>query len=379
ATFDTRPPEGTINLGIGQPSPDLMPVELFRELSEQFLARAKPLDFNYGEKQGDIRFRESLADFLSIHYGADAGPDELFLTGGNSQALDLACARFSGPGDTIFVEEPAYFLAYQVFRDHDLDIRPLPTDKDGLSIDALESLLERVQPELLYTIPSFSNPGGQMMSGPRRERLVELSREHDFIILADEVYQLLPCFGDVPLALGTMIRQGNVLSLGSFSKILAPGLRLGWIQGSEHLVSRILDFGWINSGGSINHVSSHLVRHAIDSGLQDQHLEFVKDAYRERLLAMHSALEQHLADMARWTRPDGGYFFWIELPEGTDALALRGKAANYQTGFQPGPLFSAQGGFGNWLRLSFAHYGVADIEKGIERLARLLRESGSAS
>lgn len=373
ATFDARPPAGTINLGIGQPSPDLMPVELFRDLADGFLADAEPLDFNYGEKQGDIRFRESLADFLSIAYGHDTGPDELFLSGGNSQALDFACERFSRPGDTIFVEEPSYFLAFQVFRDRGLNIVSIPLDEQGMSIDALEAALRKHAPRLLYTIPSFSNPGGQTLSAERRRRLVELSREHGFIILADEVYQLLPAFGEVPPALGTMTGQGNVLSLGTFSKILAPGLRLGWIQASKNLIGTLLDSGWVNSGGSINHLTSHWVRQAIDSGRQEQHIEFVKQAYRERLLAMEAALQQHLQGHARWVRPDGGYFFWLELETGSDATALRRQAAKFEVGFQPGELFSAGGGLKNCLRLSFAHYGVDEIHEGVERLAKLLQ------
>ena len=265
ATFDARPPAGTINFGIGQPSSDLMPVALFRALSDEFLASADPQDFNYGDKQGDVRFRESLADFLSIAYESDTAPESLFLTGGNSQALEFVCERFTQAGDTIFVEEPAYFLAFQVFLDRGLNIISIPLDDKGMSIDALEAALETSKPAMLYTIPSFSNPGGQSLSASRRERLVDLSREHGFVIAADEVYQLLPCFGEVPPALGTMTERGNVLSLGTFSKILAPGLRMGWIQTSEELMETLLDSGWVNSGGSINHVASHLVRHAIDS------------------------------------------------------------------------------------------------------------------
>ena len=372
ATFDL-PIAGSINFGIGQPSPDLMPVELFRALSDEFLASAEPLDFNYGENQGDIRFRESLADFLSIAYESDATPESLFLTGGNSQGLEFVCERFTKPGDTIFVEEPAYFLAFQIFLDRGLNIVSIPLDEDGLSIDALEEALKHSKPAMLYTIPSFSNPGGQTMSTSRRERLVDLSREHDFVIAADEVYQLLPYFGEVPTALGTMCDRGNVLSLGTFSKILAPGLRLGWIQTSDELMETIINSGWVNSGGSINHVASHLVRHAIDSGRQEQHIEFVKDAYRARLLAMEESLQQHVAGHAKWIRPDGGYFFWLELGESVDAMALRGRAGEYNIGFQPGEVFSASGALNNFIRISFAHYGVDDIREGIPRLAALIK------
>jgi 2-aminoadipate transaminase len=228
ATFDGESPPGVINFGIGQPSADLLTVELLRLASEDFLKVAQSKELNYGEIQGDMRFRESLADFLSLKYKADATPESLLLTCGNSQALAFICERFSKPGDTIFVEEPAYFLAFQIFRYHGLNIVPIAMDQDGLIIKALEDALQVSKPVLLYTIPSFSNPGGQTLSAERR-LLVALSREHNFIIAADEVYQMLPYCGEAPLALGTMIDAGNVISMATFSKIMAPGLGIGWI------------------------------------------------------------------------------------------------------------------------------------------------------
>lgn len=372
AEFDTAPPPGAINFGIGQPGPHLLPVDLFRGAAEDFFTAATPLDFNYADKQGDMRFRESLAGLLTRQYGAPATPESLFLTGGNSQAIDFVCARFTQPGDTVFVEEPSYFLAFRIFRDHGLNMVSIPLDENGISIDALEAELRRVRPRLLYTIPSFSNPGGQTLTAGRRERLVDLSREHDFLVAADEVYQMLPCFGEVPPAFGTMTDRGNVLSLGSFSKILAPGLRLGWIQTSAALMETLRESGWVSSGGSINHVTSLIVRHAIDSGLQERHIAGLHEAYRQQLAAMQAALQEQIAEYARWTRPDGGYFFWLEMEEGTDTAPLRDKALAAGTGFQPGALFSAEGRLNNFLRLSFAHYDADDIRKGVGRLAAVL-------
>jgi len=372
-TFDGEPPPGVINLGIGQPSDDLLPVELLRLASEDFLKVAQPKELNYGEKQGDIRFRESLADFLSLKYEADVRPDSLLLTCGNSQALEFICERFTKPGDTVFVEEPSYFLAFQIFRDHGLNIVPIAMDQDGLIIEALEEALQASKPALLYTIPSFSNPGGQTLSAERRRRLVDLSREHDFIIAADEVYQMLPYFGEAPPALGTMIDAGNVISMGTFSKILAPGLRLGWIQAPAHLMDPMLNSGWVNSGGSVNHVISHMVRHAIDMGLQYSFIEQLCDRYRDRVTVMDDSLKKHLSKLASWTRPDGGYFFWLELNDEVDATALRKRAFEYGVGFQPGEVFSSTGEFKNFIRLSFAHYSESDIREGVERLSKLLQ------
>ncbi len=370
-TFDDAPPAGTINLGIGQPSADLLPVEIVRRASESFFAAADPLELNYGVRDGDARFLASLASFLSANYGSAASADELFVTGGNSQALDLASVAFAKPGDTVFVEEPSYFLAFQIFRDHGLELVGIPIDDDGLSVEALEHELLSRKPAFLYTIPSYHNPGGQCTTQERRRRVVELAGEHDFVIVADEVYQLLYYYDPPPPAYGTMTASGRVASLGSFSKILAPGMRLGWIQASQNLKSQLMASGFVNSGGSINHISSHIVRQAMESGLLDAHIGMLRAAYRRRVEAMDEALHAHFRDIAEWTRPGGGYFFWLGCDESVDTAPLREKARALEAGFQNGAVFSTEGRLGNYLRLSFAHYDEDDIREGIARLRPL--------
>lgn len=367
-TFDGAPPPGTINLAIGQPSADLLPVDLIRRASESFFRDAEPFELNYGVLEGDKRFLKSLAGYLCDGYEATVSPDSLFVTGGNSQALDLVSTVFSRSGDTVFVEEPSYFLAFQIFRDHGLNVVGVPTDGDGIQVDALEELLEKHTPTLFYTIPSYHNPGGQCMSAERRVRLIELSQKHGFLIVADEVYQLLHYYEKPPPAFGTLIDSGTVLSLGSFSKILSPAMRLGWIQTSPGLRDRLLTNGFTNSGGSISHYSSHIVRHAIDLGLQDSHVRELRKTYRSRVEAMQTSLEEHLGDVATWTRPDGGYFFWLRFADDLDTTPLRDRAIALQTGFQHGEAFSSNGGLNNFLRLSFAHYDEDDIREGIARL-----------
>ena len=378
-TFDEAPPPGHIHFGVGQPSADLLPVELLQTAAEGFFAIAQPLELNYGPKQGDIRFRESLADFLSRHYGATTRPQSLFLTAGNSQALDFVCTEFTRAGETVFVEEPSYFLALQMLRDHGLNVVSIPVDEAGMDIDLLETEIARAKPAMVYTIPSYLNPGGQTMSASRRERLAALSREHGFLIVADEVYQLLSFYEPPPAAFGVLAEQqgddGNILSLGSFSKILSPALRLGWIQTSSRLMARLLANGTVSSGGAFNHFTSHLVRHAIDLGLQESHLTRLRNTYRGRAEAMDDALHLHLSGLARWRKPQGGYFVWVELAEGTDTHVLRRRAGEYRTGFQPGSAFSSRGQFGNCLRLCFAHYAEPDIREGVARLSALLSET----
>ena len=373
-TFDGAAPAGTINFGIGQPSADLLPVDLVREASGQFFDGAQPFELNYGVMEGDDRFLDSLATFLTKNYGAPASSDELFVTGGNSQAMDLVSVVFANPGDTVFVEEPSYFLAFQIFRDHGLNVVGIPVDENGLCVESLEQELKSHSPAFLYTIPSYHNPGGQCTTEERRRRVIELAEKHDFLVVADEVYQLLNYFGSPPPAYGTMTGSKRVLSLGSFSKILAPGLRLGWIQTSSCLRERLKSHGFVNSGGAINHIGSLIVRKAIDSGALDSHIAGLRRSYRARVEAMDEALAEHFDGIAKWTRPDGGYFFWLEFDEAVDTVPLRQKARELQTGFQSGAVFSSCGKLNHCLRLSFAHYKEDDIKEGIARLRLLFRE-----
>lgn len=371
-TFDGAPDPGSINFGVGQPSADLLPVALVESAARRFLGNAQPLELNYGARQGDVRFRTALAEFLAGTYGFEVEADSLFVTAGNSQALDFVCAQFSRPGDVVLVEEPSYFLAFRIFRDHGLKIVGVPLDGAGMDLAALEAAVHRHRPRLVYTIPSYQNPTGQLMPERNRARLVELARENGFTIVADEVYQPLWYGSPPPPPLAAWSVKGPVLSLGSFSKILAPGMRLGWIQAGPEAVARLNDSGVVTSGGSFNHFSSLVVRHAMTSGALASWVEQLRLAYAQRLDAMDAALHEHLGDRARWLRPGGGYFFWVELDPGTDSVQGLERARSLGTGFQPGAASSCTGEQKHCIRLSFAHYGPDAIREGMARLAGAL-------
>lgn len=368
AAFDGAPEKGTINFSVGQPSADLLPIALLHSAAEKFFATVTPLEMNYGARQGDPRFRAALADFLG-----DASADSLLLTAGISQALDYACSHLTRPGDTVFVEEPTYPYSIQVFHDHGLKIVGLPLDGQGMDLAELERLLTEHKPKLLYTIPSYHNPTGQLLDRARRERLVALSRKHDFIILADEVYQLLHHGKPPPPSLGSMADQGNVISLGTFSKILAPGLRLGWIQTNAALMQRLLATGALVSGGNFNHFASHVVRQLLEDGRLRTFVAELREKYAARAEAMDTALSKHLDGVVRWQKPEGGYFFWLTLPDNLKAADYVEAARAAGTGFLAGPVCSSTAGLPNCLRLSFAHYTVPDIHEGIARLGRAFR------
>ncbi len=368
-------PEGMIDFGVGQPAPSLLPLAALREAAAHCLSQDDASLLYYGANYGHGYFRLALAQFLSEGYGMPVEAEHLFVTTGASQGLDLICTLFTRPGDTIFVEEPSYFLALRIFADHGLNVISLSTDEEGLMIEALEEKLAKHKPVFLYTVPTFHNPSAVTLSATRRERLVELSQQHNFLIVADEVYHLLAYTATPPPLLGSYIDAGTTLSLGSFSKILAPGLRLGWIQGAPALLERLAKSGLVDSGGGLNPFTSGIVRSAIELGLQAEHLSCLKATYRRRAAVLSAALRQHLPASVTFTEPHGGFFTWLRLPEEIDTGALLTEAHRHNVGFQPGIKFSSRQGLRNCARLSFAFFSEMEIEEGVKRLAQVLDQN----
>jgi len=366
-------PPGMIDLGVGQPGPGLLPLDVMREATARRIAEPDPLGWlAYGAEQGNGHFRAALARFLTDGYGLPVSADDLFVTGGASQGLDLVCSLFTRPGDTILVEEPTYFLALRIFADHGLTTASVPMDRDGIVVDALAEKLAEHRPALLYTIPAFHNPTSVTLAESRREQLVELALRHEVPIVADEVYQLLGYTSSPPRPLAAWAGTDAVLSLGSFSKILAPGLRLGWIQTGPRWIDRLVRSGLLDSGGGLNPFTSAMVQSALELGLADQHRSALRRAYLARSAALGAALREHLGDTVAFDPPGGGFFLWLRLPDGIDARELLPIAREHGVAFQPGPAFSRSGGSRCHARLSFAYYDREDLEAGAIRLARAL-------
>ena len=362
-----------IDIGIGQPDASLLPLEIMKIAADHRLSLGNSDLLGYGPEPGDGYFLLALADFLSSEYGYPVAAESLFTTGGSSHALDLICTLFTQPGDIIFAEEPTYFLALRIFEDHGVRVIGLPMDAEGLRMETLEEKLQQIQPKIVYTIPTFHNPTGGTLSAKRRKRLVELSQEHGFLIMADEVYPLLHYTQKPPAPMAQLIDSGSVLSFGSFSKILAPGLRLGWIQAAPHLLKRLTGCGFIDSGGSPNHFTANLVRSVLELGLQQEHLAMLRATYKRRSATLCNALREHLPHVATFVEPAGGFFVWIELPESFDTALLLHEAAKINAGFQPGIRSSSNGGLRNCLRLSFAYYDEDKLAEGVRRIAQVIR------
>ena len=371
-TIQNQVPPDVIDLGLGDPPLSLLPLDLIREAAQARLSQNDNSFLQYGVEQGDGYFRAALANFLSKGYGFDVKPESLFVTNGISKALDLICTLFTRAGDTIFVEEPTYFLALRIFADHHLKVISIETDKNGLIIESVEEKLAEFRPKFLYLIPTFQNPTGTTLPQDRRNRLVELAQEHDFIIAADEVYHLLSYTQEPPKSFAAYTDAENVISLGSFSKILAPGLRLGWLQAHPEKIKRFNTCGFLDSGGGLNPFTSAIVHEIIESGGLGNNLDKLINIYRSRIHVMDRALHQHLPNV-EYSVPQGGYFFWLRLPEEIDTKDLRKKTHDFKVDFRPGPLFSSKGGLKNYIRLCYVHYEEEEIKEGIIRLKEALQ------
>jgi len=363
------------DFGIGQPQDAILPVDILHKAASQQIADGRRHSLQYGTEFGDGHLRLALADFLSVHYAIAVDPEPIFITNGNSQAIDMLCTAFTQPGDVVFVEEPSYFLALDIFRNHHLQIVGIPVDENGLSIDALEAAIEQHTPTLIYTIPAFHNPTGVILSADRRQRLVELAVQHGFLIVADEVYQLLDYLGDAPAPMAAYLDSGRVLSLGTFSKILAPGLRLGWIQAQMSSLQRLAKTAYVVSGGGLNPYTSSIVQCVIEQGWQAEYLQTLRTLFRERTEVMHKALLRHFPKDIAYKKPTGGYFFWLKFATEIDTRQFLSEARELKVGFRAGSAFSVSGGQKNFMRLSFAFYDADRIEVGIETLARAISSS----
>ena len=258
-----------VNFQIGQPSPSMLPLDIIRECAANKLAETDPLLLQYGYIPGYPAFRKSLAKFLTTRYfdgiPSEVTDEEVFATTGVTGGLSLICNLFFEAGDDLFAEDPTYFLAMRIFEDFKLNVTQIPMEQDGLDLDALEIRLKGGHvPKALYTIPTAHNPTGRTLSSEKRERLCELSQQYGFKVIADEVYHMLT-FPDVtpPLPMCTFDKGGTVMSLGSFSKILAPALRMGWVQcKNPDLLDVMAGCGQLDSSGGMNPVMSSIVHEA---------------------------------------------------------------------------------------------------------------------
>lgn len=371
-----------VRFAMGSPAPEAVPAAEFGAIAGELLGAAHVDAFDYGATEGEPGLRAALRAFLAGQDGGAPADERLLITAGGMQGLDLACKLFVEPGEPVVVESPTYTNGTAVITSYGGRVLEAPIDDDGMVVEALPELVAAAgaPPRLIYVIPQFQNPSGASMSLARRRRLLELAAEWGSVILEDDPYGLLRFSGEAVPTLEEL-NDGSVCVVGvrTFSKFLAPGLRVGWVTADPAVVARMVDAKQ-GLDTCTNVPMQRVVAAFLERGLLDRHLEHLRAEYRERKLIMQRSLQRHLGDLeARWTDPEGGFFLWLTLAEDVDTQALFEIALAEGVAYIPGPAFSPSGRFGNALRLCFASTGGERTDLGVRRLRSALDHLNSTA
>jgi len=372
----TERPE-VISLAGGLPDVSSFPPEMLdRVLFE--IGRQSARALQYSPTEGMAAVHEAIVHVMAEE-GTHVDRSEILVTSGGQQAIDLVCKILVDPGDVVIAEGPTYPGAVPTFSAYQADVRQVAMDEDGLRIDLLEELLEQLdregkRPKFLYTIPNFQNPAGVTMSLERRKRLVEIAAERELLIVEDSPYSLLRYEGEALPTLRTLDGGRYVIYLGTFSKILAAGLRIGWLIAPHPLMQK-MTIG--KQGADLN--SSSVSQIVIEACLGDLHawrayMVQVRERYRRRRDVMLEALENFMPQGAQWTKPKGGLFLWATLPEQLDTTDLLARALRSNVAFVPGRAAYVDGRGGHAMRLNFSGVQEADIREGVRRIGAVVTE-----
>jgi 2-aminoadipate transaminase len=360
-----------ISFAGGFPDPETFPRERVALLLAEFAAAGEASAFQYAPTGGLAGPLDALAGRLEALQGRRPAEGELLLTSGAIEALELVGKAFLDPGDLVVVEAPTYLGAIQAFRGFEAELVAVPLDADGLEVDELERLLlGGVRPKLVYTIPDHQNPAGVSLAAERRPPLVELARRYGFLVVEDVAYRELGFAGEEAPSLWSLAPD-VVVQAGTTSKTFFPGVRLGWAAGPAAVVAQLVAAKQ-TTDQCAGALGQRLFEESVRRGWVDEQLARSRALYRRKAETMLAALERSLPAGARWTRPRGGFFSWLTLPGGTDAVDLARRAGEAGVGIVPGTLFYADGRGGDAVRLSFSLVDDARIDEGIERLGSLL-------
>ncbi|WP_051871640.1 PLP-dependent aminotransferase family protein [Streptomyces sclerotialus] len=368
-----------ISFAGGLPSPELFDLDGLRRSFHDVLSPATGRRaLQYSPTEGDPALRGLLARRLTVR-GLPSTADDLLVTTGSQQAISLVATALLEPGDVVLVEEPTYLAALQCFRLAGATVVPVRSDEDGLDPAALREAVERHRPTLLYLVPTFANPTGRTLTGERRREVAGLAHEHGFWILEDDPYGELRYRGEaLPPLSAYPGGQENSVHLGSFSKIGAPGLRLGWLRAPGELL-RALTITKQATDLHTSTVDQAAVAHYLAGTDLDARVRTLRDTYLPRRDAMTKALAEVTPPGTTWSDPDGGMFLWVRLPEGTDSAALLRTALRHDVAFVPGAAFYPGEPDRATLRLSFSSYPPEGIAEGMRRFGAALAEAPSGA
>ena len=382
--FTQKP--GLISFAGGLPAPDVFPIQRFEEAAARILKENGPDALQYSTTEGYLPLRELIAAKMN-RYGIKATPDNILITTGAQQALDIIGKVLIDPGDKVLTETPTYLGALQAWAMYQAEFVTVPIDADGICLSKQMEEALQAGPKFMYILPNFQNPGGVTLSMERRQKLVQIADHYGIPIVEDDPYGDLRFEGEhlPPLMVldaqlqsnhsanvnGKGFTAGNVIYLGTFSKTLAPGLRLGWITAPKDVLSQCVKA----KQGADLHTSTFnqmLAYEVAKDGFIDEHGEVIRRVYRERRDVMLAAMEKFFPENVHWTHPQGGLFLWVTFPEEVDTAVLLEKAIDNNVAFVPGFAFNPHGGNRNSGRFNFSNATPEQIELGIQRLGKVL-------
>jgi 2-aminoadipate transaminase len=362
---------GLISFAGGFPDPMTFPRERTAALLNEFVATGETSAFQYAPTRGLPGPLDAVAARLEATQGRRPADDELLIASGAIEGLELVSKTFLDPDDLAVVEAPTYLGAIMAFRGYDAELVVVPMDEHGLKVDELERrLADGLRPKLLYTIPDHQNPAGVSMSTERRELLVELARRNGFLIVEDVAYRELSFDGDALPSLWSLAPD-VVVQLGTTSKTFFPGVRLGWAVGPAVISAQLVNAKQ-NTDQCAGALGQRLFEEYVRRGWIEEQLVQSRALYRRKSERMLAALERFMPPGTTWTRPQGGFFSWLTLPEGVDSADLAQRAVESGVGIVPGGLFFVDGGGADKVRLSFSMVDEERIDEGIELLASLV-------
>lgn len=379
ALFSVASRPEVVSLAGGAPYVAALPLDTVGEMIGALVSQRGAAALQYGIGQGDPVLREQICQVMALE-GISASPDDVVVTVGSQQALDLVCRVFLDPGDVVLAEAPSYVGALSTFASAQAEVVHVEMDDEGLVPAALQDALARLEvtgrhPKFLYTVPNYHNPAGVSLAENRRDEIVAIAAEHQVLILEDNPYGLLGFDQEPPRALRARSSDG-VVYLGSFSKTFAPGLRVGWALAPHAVKEKLVlaSEAQVLCPPTFNQlaVSTYL---ATQPWLEQ--VKVFRELYRERRDACLDALRQLFPAEARWTHPHGGFYVWVTLPPGLDAKAMLPRAVQQRVAFVPGTAFYADGRGSSHLRLSYCYPQPDRIREGVRRLAAVLEEEAA--
>src|ERR671939_1570304 len=366
-----------ISLAGGLPDTSSFPADTFAAITQRIARESAAAALQYGPTEGFAGARECIAEVMAAE-GIRCGPDHMIVTAGGQQVIDLVTRALIDPGDVIVAEAPTYPGAVPSFSSFQADVVQIEMDAEGMRVDLLEDALARLDregrtPKFIYTVPTFHNPGGVTMSLARRRRLVEIAHERELLVLEDNPYGLLRYEGEPLPTLHSLDHGEFVIYLGTFSKILSPGIRLGWTTAPGPVLEK-MNPGKQGADLCSPAFSQMFVAAYFEHDRWTDYLESLKDLYRRRRDTMLDALAEHFPREASWTRPRGGLFVWARLPDYIDTTDLLARALSHNVAFVPGRAAYLDGRGASSMRLNFSGVDERDIREGIRRIGEVIRE-----